>query len=606
MIYPPTTGTDATKLRGRVISLDIPNDLDVYAFDADLDLWVPVPPGTATNGLPPGGTTGQTAVKASDADFDVEWSDNTVYDPTNVAITGGTINGIDVGDIGAATGDVVGPASATDGAFPLYDGTTGKLIKGSAYTPASFQPVDSDLTAIAALSTTSFGRALLELADAEAMRTAAGLGTLATQSATITDYLLSATAASTYQPLDSDLTAIAALSTTSFGLALLELADAAALRTAGGLVIGTNVQAYSSNLAALATAMFFGSGPGSGTIPVSSLQYGSVDLHGVTIALGPFPTSGGTLPTALLNGITSTRGSILYAGILSSWNGLAPGTSGLPLKSNGTGADPSYGQIPIASAISGLGTNVATALAVAIGSAGAPVLFNGALGTPSSGTLTNCTFPTLNQNTSGTAANLSGTPALPNGTTATTQSAADNSTKLATTAYADAAVAAGGGDNFFWIGASDNIPRVTNGSLVNAGPESTTNKVNYDTVDFDPATSQYVQFWRCWPKGWNTVTAKFIWTADSGSGDVVWGAQIRCCVNDDPIDSAFGTAQTATDTLTASSDLDISPATSAITPAGTVSDGAPTIFQFYRDASAGGDTLGTNARLIGVLITKAS
>lgn len=41
-----------------------------------------------------------------------------------------------------------------------------------------------------------------------------------------------------------------------------------------------------------------------------------------------------------------------------------------------------------------------------------------------------------------TATNLTGTPALPNGTTATTQSALDNSTKLATTAYADAAVAA--------------------------------------------------------------------------------------------------------------------------------------------------------------------
>ena len=47
------------------------------------------------------------------------------------------------------------------------------------------------------------------------------------------------------------------------------------------------------------------------------------------------------------------------------------------------------------------------------------------------------TWPTFNQNTTGTAANLSGTPALPDGTTATTQSAGDNSTKLATTAYAD-------------------------------------------------------------------------------------------------------------------------------------------------------------------------
>jgi hypothetical protein len=52
------------------------------------------------------------------------------------------------------------------------------------------------------------------------------------------------------------------------------------------------------------------------------------------------------------------------------------------------------------------GTGVAAALAINVGSAGAPVLFNGALGTPSSGTLTNCTFPTLNQNTTGSAATL--------------------------------------------------------------------------------------------------------------------------------------------------------------------------------------------------------
>lgn len=58
------------------------------------------------------------------------------------------------------------------------------------------------------------------------------------------------------------------------------------------------------------------------------------------------------------------------------------------------------------------GTGVLTALGVNIGSAGAPVLLNGALGTPSSGTLTNCTFPTLNQNTSGSAATLTTTRTL--------------------------------------------------------------------------------------------------------------------------------------------------------------------------------------------------
>lgn len=41
--------------------------------------------------------------------------------------------------------------------------------------------------------------------------------------------------------------------------------------------------------------------------------------------------------------------------------------------------------------LGGVGTGVATALAINVGSAGAPVTFNGALGTPSSGSLANCT-----------------------------------------------------------------------------------------------------------------------------------------------------------------------------------------------------------------------
>lgn len=62
--------------------------------------------------------------------------------------------------------------------------------------------------------------------------------------------------------------------------------------------------------------------------------------------------------------------------------------------------------LPVATGISGLGTNVATALAVNIGTAGAPVVNGGALGTPSSGTLTNCTFPNLTVNTTGSAGSV--------------------------------------------------------------------------------------------------------------------------------------------------------------------------------------------------------
>lgn len=101
---------------------------------------------------------------------------------------------------------------------------------------AASQPVDSDLTAIAALTTTSFGRALLELANAGAARTALGVAI-----------------GSDVQAYDADLAAIAALSTTSYGRSLLEAANAGALRTLAGTVIGTDVQAYNAGLAAIAS-----------------------------------------------------------------------------------------------------------------------------------------------------------------------------------------------------------------------------------------------------------------------------------------------------------------------------------------------------------------
>jgi hypothetical protein len=167
--------------------------------------------------------------------------------------------------------------------------------------------------------------------------------------------------------------------------------------------------------------------------------------------------------------------------------------------------------------------------------------------------------------------------------------------------------ASGGGSTNLWLAASQWIPRTTTGAGIDSREQST-NKINTDELLFDAGTDEFAQAMIVMPNNWNagTVTAKFHWTASTGSGDVVWGLQGRAYANDDALDQAMGTAQTATDTLTATNDVDISPATSAITLGGTAASGNPVIFQVYRDADAGGDTLGADARLLGVEISYTS
>lgn len=111
---------------------------------------------------------------------------------------------------GAGTGDVVGPASAADNRLAAFDGTTGKLIKDSGVTianvlteaeaAAAYQPLDSDLTAIAAISPS----------NDDIIQRKAGAWTNRSIAQLLTDLAAPGT---TFQPLDSTLTSLAAHNT---------------------------------------------------------------------------------------------------------------------------------------------------------------------------------------------------------------------------------------------------------------------------------------------------------------------------------------------------------------------------------------------------------
>lgn len=141
----------------------------------------------------------------------------------------------------------------------------------------------------------------------------------------------------------------------------------------------------------------------------------------------------------------------------------------------------------------------------------------------------------------------------------------------------------------------------TNGAAA-ASVETTTNQVLYRTLDFDTTTQEFAGFAYPMPKSWNesTITFRARWTAASGSGGVAWALQAVACTDGDALDVAYGTEQVVTDTLTTAEDLHTTSESSAITIAGTPTEGDLILFRVKRVPANASDTLGVDARLIAI------
>ena len=143
-------------------------------------------------------------------------------------------------------------------------------------------------------------------------------------------------------------------------------------------------------------------------------------FNGTTYGTSPISvtSSAQVFITILAADVVSVGGALGTPSSITLTNG-----TGLPLTTGVTGT------LPVANGGTGVTTSTGSGNVVLSTS---PTLVTPVLGTPTSGNLANCTFPTLNQNTTGTAAGLSATLAVASGGTGVTTSTGTGSVVLST------------------------------------------------------------------------------------------------------------------------------------------------------------------------------
>jgi len=296
-------------------------------------------------------------------------------------------------------GDVVGPSSATDNAVARYDTTTGKLIQNSLVLIGDTGNV-TGVNALTAESLTVNDNTTLGFSNTD---------TLDVRARIISDLEPNANNAK------------------DIGTSGRNWRDG---------FFGRNLSTV--NLEVTGTTSFDGQQGTSGQVLTSAGTGATPTWTTLTTGTVTSVSGTGTVNGISLSGTVTSSGSLTLGGALTGVDLATQVTGTLPIANGGTG-------------ITSFGTGVATALGVNTGTSGAFVVNGGALGTPSSGTVTNLT---------GTASiNINGTvgATTPNTGAFTTLSATGVTTVQAGTVSAPAITTSGDTNTGIFFPAADTI-----------------------------------------------------------------------------------------------------------------------------------------------------